>query len=402
MEEIIKLEGKAKDHYLSNLDTCRLYLQEKAENLNKYSVLSKNITADGYLWLGKTYNFPMQKPDILQNIKGLISILHQKPQVEVSLATGMPAASMLMAIDYAGKNIDDELKELTSKISSGFAEKKDSKLTLENMLISRIKSKIYSFDTPAAESLQAEGKPLHEIIAPEITLRDRKYFLDAVKKNNFSIDSDIPTTAAIVDRKSLNVDDCGYFLNKIYYLLVCDISFTDYDFTQGSFSKSIIRFFVDEKKAKKIFLSPLGDIHEDIAEIPGVLRPKYQKILGNAFKSRNIDLIYKHASDIRYFHPQEVMKLTLKRFYDANTDNASLGLPENFFRDYPDAVVMDVASERIIPSYDVKEYLINKNYHPETKKSKNIFRLYWHEQLDKHLFNSQKLENIKPINIQDI
>ena len=408
----IKLEGKAKENYLSNLNNCMSYLQKQAENLesaylkSSLRIIAKTTTKDDYLWLGKTYGFSMQKTDILQNIKSLISILYQRPQIEVSPATGMPATPMIMAIDYAGKNIDNELEELTSKVSSGFAKKNDKELNIENLLIERIKSKIYAFDTPAAELLQAEGKPLHEIIAPELALRDRNYFLDAIKRNDFSIENDIPRAAAIIDRlahdsygiSKTNIDEIS---NNNLKFFVSDLNFTGYDFMQGSFSKSILRVFVNEKKAKKIFLSK--DVKKkEIEETNAELRPKYQKILGEAFKRGSIDHLYKDASNIKYFYPWDIMKLTLKRFYDANTDSASLGLPEHFFRNYPDAVVMDIASERITAFYNKKEDLMNKNYHPEIKKSTNIFRLYWHKQLDKHLDKSQELKNIKPIYIKNI
>ena len=63
---------------------------------------------------------------------------------------------------------------------------------------------------------------------------------------------------------------------------------------------------------------------------------------------------------------------------------------------------MDIASERITASYEEGKYFRDKNDHPETRKSSNIFRLYWNGQLDKHLSKSQKLENIKLIYIKDI
>ncbi|MCK5025325.1 MAG: hypothetical protein KAS15_01950, partial [Nanoarchaeota archaeon] len=108
----IKLQGEAKNDYLNNLASCMRNLQRPSESLDSiYSQrdierLKDTTTRDAYLWLNKKYPFSKHRTDFTQNIRELISVLKEKPQIEISLATGMPASAMLLAISNTSKHID--------------------------------------------------------------------------------------------------------------------------------------------------------------------------------------------------------------------------------------------------------------------------------------------------------
>jgi len=284
---LIKLEADKKDSYLNNLDAAAKM-------------------AESYLKCG----------GLFKNFQDLISILYKSSLVEVDCSNGLPSKTSMLGANIIKKDIDKEFEDLKSKISSG-VQNKHGDPNLEQMLVERIKSKIYSFDTFTADEIKSEGINFHEILNTEFTLRNRLYLLEAVKASSFNLDG----ININCNKRNGNIEVIGF------------------DSRHNVFLGYNIDFSYSGPKAENKIFGFVKGIHG--------LRPKFEKKIKENFLE-DVTEMYKIFSNIRNIRTDKIVKITLGPYADANTGEVeNLPLPENFFKEYPDAYVLDVSMERI-------------------------------------------------------
>lgn len=281
-----KLEGEDKKNYLDNLQNAVSRLYHMSE---------------------------MAMPQI--SVQKLVNILGEAGSVEVDVSNGLPNTMMILQVDRMSKDVKKELHELRSRISTGVNEEGKS---LEQLIVEKIRSKIYSFDTMAAEEIISESAPFYSILDTEFTLRDKLYMLKAIEANPFDLRPQIKT-------EYTSTPD-GYYISKL------DI--TGFDPKENKFVG--YRLVLDlNRKGKKRLL----DLDK------GALKQGYEEILKKQFSIGDLDLMYKEFSDIKHTWLRKITKSTLGPYCDKNTGMTSLS--ENIFKDYPSAYVLNVSYDAI-------------------------------------------------------
>ncbi len=287
-----KLEGAEKGNYLSNLNIAA-------------SIASSNIEE-------ATIPLPL--------ISQLTSILREADCAEIDLTNGLPSAMSVLRIDQIGKNVNKEMQDLKSRVSTDV---KDESKSLEQLIVERIKSKIYSFDTLAAEEMSSEDAQFYEILNPEFTMRDRLLLLKAILSNPFSL------------KTQVKID---YFMAGAgYYRHNCIITgldpkenrFTGYKLIMNTYDKGhkrIINFNKDNTAA--LF--------------------RHEEELKKHFSTGDLSQMYREFSDIKHMWLERVVKSDFGPYSDKNTGEVvGLALPEDVFQGNPDAYVLNVSCESI-------------------------------------------------------
>ncbi|MBM3199797.1 hypothetical protein FJZ53_02580 [Candidatus Woesearchaeota archaeon] len=259
-------------------------------------------------------------PDIalpITAVNQLTKILGQADCVEIDVYTGLPTTMRILQIDMMAKDVKKELQDLKSRLSSG--SKADEEKTLEQLIVDKVKSKIYSFDTLASEEIASENVPFCDILSSEFTLRDKLYLLRAIESNPFMLSPQI----------SMNYDmsAAGYYTGKF--------SVAGFDSKANKFAG--YKFYVDfTRKGRKRLID----------EENSKLKQVYEEILKRQFATGNIDSLYKEFSDIKQVWLRKVTRSSLASYHDKNNVEFS-GLPKSMFKDNPNTYVMDVSFESI-------------------------------------------------------
>lgn len=309
-----KLVGEEKINYLKNLNSA----------VGKYS----------------SQTFPY-----FHTIPHLVHILTEPDYVEVDTSNGFPSTTSMLGIANMSKDIKKEFQDLKSRMSSG--NKEDEEKSLEQMIVERIKSKIYSFDTLAAEEFKTEGTPYCDLINTELTLRNKLYLLKTIENRPLSLDTSL-------------VSNLGSSGNQAYSGV---LQFTGFDPRENKFVdyKIDIMFYY----RKKIIDS---ESREDI-------KPKYKEILKKQFSIGNIDSMYKALADIKHLWVAKITRSTLGPFCDKNTGEIpGIKLPENLFKNHPDAYVLNVSTETIDTSMELPESFKRTNT-AQAKKINMVYRV---------------------------
>lgn len=332
--QLKKLEGEEKKAYLSNLRSA-------------IKLVKPNIPA--YLpWEYLSTNF-----------EGLISALEEMNSFELDPSNGLPSNIDVLKVDNVKKNIDKELQDLKAKL---FCQQEDKGLSLEQKLVERIKSKIYSFDTFVADEMLSEGTPLYEILNTEFVLRDRLYFLKAVENNHFTTEIKIHNSPS---RDTNPTETSGF------------------DPRENRFCGYKIRIHFSDKDRKKLF-----EKHDTTK-----LKSKYDEILKKNFQSGNLDTMYKEVAGIKYLWLVCASRVTLGPYYDKHT-GTTLPIPEDIFKDKPEAFILNLSCETIEPLEDhSQDYRKNK----KTEIKKTVFESkFVHKEIASQLKEIYKdNENVK-------
>lgn len=305
-----KLEGEEKKAYLNNLRSA-----------------VKGIQPIVPAYLPRGY--------LLSNFEGMVSALEELNSFELDPSNGLPSTIDVLKVDSVKKNIDKELQDLKAKL---FCQQDDKCLSLEQKLVERIKSKIYSFDTFVANEMLSEGTPLHELLNTEFVLRDRLYFLKAVGNNSFT------TEAGIYNSPSRNTNS---------------IELSGFDPKENKFCGYKISIHFSDKDRKKLF-----EKHDTTK-----LKSKYDEILKKNFQSGNLDAMYKEVFGIKYLWLACASRVTLGPYYDKHT-GTTLPIPEGIFQNNPEAFILNLSCEVIEPLEDhSQDYRKNK----KTEIKKTVF-----------------------------
>lgn len=328
LKNLKKLKGEKKEAYLSNLDKAT-------------DVLSESVKVYTHMY----YNF-----------RGLIKILDSSAYVDVDSSTGMPGTTSIIGVNTVKKDIEKELDELKSKVSSGIKEKEGK--GLEQMIVEKMKSKIYSFDTITAEEMQSKNTPFHEILNTDLALKDRMHFLNAIKESHlFSLDVEILGRFESVNDR----------LHKGNFELMGfnpgENRLTSYNFKINFLSKDKKRLFTKHEGAA-FYLTCEGNHLK--------FKDRYEELLKRNFSAGEIDSMYSEVSPIKYLWLAEVSKITFDSYQDKNTGN--IGELEKFFEECPEAFVFNVTEEKIAALEDHSQDF-KKNKATETKKSRIVYKL---------------------------
>lgn len=335
IKNLKKLKGEEKKSYLNNLSTA-------------VNILGETIQSYEHM---------------RQNFCSLIQIIGNSAYVEVDCSTGMPSTPSILGVNAVKKNIERELDELRSKISSGVKES-DGK-SLEQMLVKRVKSKIYSFDTFTAEGMQLENAPFHEILNTELALRDRLYFLSAVRDTSpFSLDVGIAGRLVLAGEGLYG----GNF--ELIGFNPCQNRLTSYNFKINFPPKNRKKLFWDAVHTKgiedlKIFSVRCEDTHFRFKD-------KYEELLKKNFLAGDIDSMYSAVSQIKHLWLAEVSRLTFDFYHDKNT--GCLEDLKRFFEDCPEAFVFNVSEEKVVALEDHSKDF-KKNRATDIEKSKIIYKI---------------------------
>ncbi|MDP2906423.1 MAG: hypothetical protein Q8O03_00635 [Nanoarchaeota archaeon] len=310
-----KLEGEEKKSYLNNLTGAVL----------------------------KAYNTPEMAIPI-DSVCHLTHILGEADNVEIDLSTGLPNTMRILQIDRMSKDVKKELEELKSRISSDV--KSVEGKSLEQMVVEKIKSKIYSFDTMAAEEIISESVPFYRILDTEFTLGDKMYMLKAIESNPFSLSPQI----------TMNYDLSG----EGWY--VSRFTITGFDPKENKFTG--YKFVLDlNRKGKKRLIDPENSR----------LKQGYEEILKKQFSIGDLDLMYKEFSDIKHTWLRSVIKSTLGPYWNRHTeeDTTLLG---NILKEPSNAYVLNVSYETIETETDHGEDF-KRTDTSKLKKTKGSYKI---------------------------
>lgn len=273
---------------------------------------------------------------LLSNFEGLISALEEGNRFELDPSNGLPSTIDVLKVDNVKKNINKEIQDLKAKL---FCQQEDKGLSLEQKLVERIKSKIYSFDTFVADEMLSEGTPLYELLNTEFVLRDRLYFLRAVEANNFT------TEVKIYNSPSRNTNS---------------IELSGFDPRENKFCGYSISIRFSDKDRKKLF-----EKHDTTK-----LKSKYEEIFKKNFQSGNLDTMHKEVSGIKYLWFVCASKVTLGPYYDKHTGGTAPSSPEDIFKNNPEAFILNLSCETIEHLEDhSQDYRKNK----KTEIKKTVF-----------------------------
>lgn len=294
-----KLAGEEKKTYLKNL-------------FNASSNMPKYTDYDTYNTYDRLHN----------KIASLIKIMEEGKDVEVDLSTGLPSIVSMLKIDNIGKNIEKEKQDMKSKLSSQV--KNSEGKEAPQMLVERMKSKIYSFDTFAAEEFSSEGTPLHELLNAELALRDRMYLLSSVGTYKFTTD---PERVIKSDSSS-----------GIFYI-------TGFDSRENRFVSYLLHTsFLSHKK--KMF-------EENEYSAYGKLKSKYEDLLVKHFLAGNADSMFTAFLDTKRFWPKQISKTVVGPYLDYSIKEAE-GMSE--YLKSPGDFILEVSCETVSPSDSFDHY----------------------------------------------
>lgn len=335
IKNLKKFKGEEKKSYLSNLNTAVNILGEAMQSYKH----------------------------MCQNFCNLIRVIGDSAYVDVDCSTGMPSTPSILGINAVKKNIEKELDELKTKISSGIKEKEGK--SLEQMIVERMKSKIYSFDTFTAEEMQLENTPFHEILNTDLALKDRLCFLNAVRDTSpFSLDVEIAGRLVLVDEGLYE----GNF--ELMGFNPCQNRLTSYNFK--------INFLPKDRKKLFWIVGNIGGI-EDLKIFSarcegGKLRfkDKYEELLKKNFLVGDMDSMYSTVSQIKRLWLAEVSKMTFDFYHDRNT--GCIEDLKKFFEDCPEAFVFDVSEEKIVALKDHSKDF-KKDKATDIEKSKVAYKI---------------------------
>lgn len=275
--------------------------EEKKNYLNNFSVA-----------VSRVHNLQEIAMPIL-SVQQLIHILDEADHVEIDLSTGLPNTMRILQIDQMSKDVKKELEELKSRISSDV--KNGEGKSLEQMVVEKIKSKIYSFDTVSAEEMISENMPFYNILDTEFTLRDKMYMLKAIESNPFSLS---PQITMVYD-----LSDAGYYVSHF--------TVTGFDPKENKFTG--YQFVLDlNRKGKKRLIDTESSR----------LKQGYEEILKKQFSIGDLDLMYKEFSDIKHTWLRSVTKSTLGPYWDKHIEEAT-GLLGNILKEPLNAYVLNVS-----------------------------------------------------------
>lgn len=297
-----KLAGEEKGAYLRNLLNASLNVSDCMDNTS-----IKTQSSYG----------PLHK-----KLFSLIKILEEGKDVEVDLSTGLPSIVSMLKIDNIGKSIEKEKQDLKSKLSSQvkISEGKES----SQMLVERIKSKIYSFDTFAAEELRSEGTQFHELLNAELALRDRMYLLSSVSQYQFTTDPE----------KIIQSGDS----RGLFYI-------TGFDSRENRFVSYLLQAsFLSHRK--KMFENEYSEYHK--------LKPKYDELFVKHFLAGDADSMFKAFLDTKRFWPEQISKTIVGPYLDYSIKESVDGMG-GYLRN-PGDFVLEVSWENVAPSDSFEHY----------------------------------------------
>jgi len=310
-----KLEGEDKKNYLNNLTGAVL----------------------------KVYNTPEMAIPV-DSVCRLTRILGEADNVEMDLSTGLPNTMRILQIDRMSKDVKKELEELKSRISSDV--KNGEGKFLEQMVVEKIKSKIYSFDTMAAEEMISESAPFYNILDTEFILRDKLYMLKAIESNPFSLSPQI----------TMNYDrsDAGYYISRF--------TVTGFDPKENKFTGYKFVLDLNRKGRKRL-------IETENSE----LKQGYKEILKKQFSIGDLDLMYKEFSDIKHTWLRSVTKSTLGPYWDKHIEEAT-DLLGNILKEPSNAYVLNVSYETVETETDHGEDF-KRTDTSKVKKTKGSYKI---------------------------
>lgn len=268
------------------------------------------------------YMDPTTYDPLHKRLFSLIKILEEGKDVEVDLLTGLPSIVSMLKIDNRGKNIEKEKQDLKSKLSSQVKNSEGKEAS--QMLVERIKSKIYSFDTFAAEELRSEGTPLHELLNAELALRDRVYLLSSVSQYKFTTDPE----------KIIKSDES----RGLFYI-------TGFDSRENKFVSYLLQTgFLSHRK--KMF-------EENEHSAYGKLKSKYEDLLVKHFLAGDADSMFTAFLDTKRFWPLQISKIILGPYIDYSIKEAE-GRGE--YLKSPGDFILEVSCEMVSPSDSFEHY----------------------------------------------
>ncbi len=279
--------------------------EEKRNYLNNFSFA-----------VSKVYNLAEVAIPIL-SVQRLARILGEADYVEMDLLTGLPNTMMILQIDRMSKDVKKELEELKSRICSDV--KSGEGKILEQMVVEKIKSKIYSFDKVAAEEMISENMPFYNILDTEFTLRNKLYMLKAIESDPFSLSPQITM--------SYDLSGAGYYVSHF--------TVTGFDPKENKFTGYKFVLDLNRKGRKRLIDTENSEFKQ-----------RYKEILKKQFSIGDLDLMYKEFSDIKHTWLRSVTKSTLGPYWDKHVEEAT-DLLGNILKEPSNAYVLNASYETV-------------------------------------------------------